>query len=387
MGNFSDSLLIGKDTNGKRILLRRCNSNLCHINKYRNCLNSEINQGKELDHPNLPQYLDLCKDEEGEYVAFKYVPAIPLFNALLENSYNLNNKKESTYVVNQIIDAVQYMHQNGILHLNISPCSIYITKGKNKVTLFNPLSYYIINDISYATFNGLYSDPNLFNDENQPDEKNDIYSIGKIIEYIYSYSNETPWTRYIVYKATNTDSSKRYSNIEELKKDFNRKEYADIITYSLKIVALIILLFFFYLGFKGESISQESIKFREETNLRHKTNADNGELMKNSLANEIDSIINSTSKNSTANNDQERIFKKEFRKEAIKIINKIYSKDMMGTTAEKFQEASIKHFSELDILQKKMALKYNISTTYSTSLANQVIEELTESRLKDLKKN
>ncbi len=383
MGNFSDSLLIINDKDGKRLFLRRCNSNLYSIKEYRHCINNEIKLGKELNHRNLPHYEGLHSDESGEYVAFSYSTAIPLYKALLETSFNINNKKESSYIVNQIIDAVAYMHENGTLHLNINPATVYVRKGNHIVTLFNPLSSYICKDISYCTFSGIYSDPALFNENNVPNEKNDIYSIGKIIEYIYSYSNVTPWIRHIINKATNADQSKRYANIHELRKDFKRTNIADIASIAIKVFAILALLFIGYIALKDEAERKENYEFREETNRRHKTEQKAREQVSAITTTEIDTI---SSLKNLPKDEVEKIFKDEFKKDAVKAINAIYTKEMLNATPEKFQQVSLKQFSKLDMIQKKLAVKYNLNFSYTTKLSKEVIDEVTQIRLKELKK-
>ena len=184
-------------------------------------------------------------------------------------------------------------------------------------------------------------------------------------------------------KATNADQSKRYANIHELRKDFKRTNIADIASIAIKVFAILALLSIGYIALKDEAERKENYEFREETNRRHKTEQKAREQVNAITTTEIDTI---SSLKNLPKDEVEKIFKDEFKKDAVKAINAIYTKEMLNATPEKFQQVSLKQFSKLDMIQKKLAVKYNLNFSYTTKLSKEVIDEVTQIRLKELKK-
>ena len=86
-------------------------------------------------HPNLLNYISLQKDEQGWYITFEYTPAAPLNRALLDGVLQINTVTEFKQIMNQLMDAVAYLHSRNICHLDLCPGNIFITKGTHDVVL------------------------------------------------------------------------------------------------------------------------------------------------------------------------------------------------------------------------------------------------------------
>ena len=141
-----------------------------------------------------------------------------------------------------------------------------------------------------------------------------------------------------------------------------------------------------YTALKDDADEKENYIFREQTRHSHeiiskqKENTSIDTISTKIIPADSLSVIDEKTRIKA-----EQIFKKEFRKEAEKIINKIYSADLMNSSPDVFQKASIDGSTQLDKIQQDMALKYNMDIAYSTRLSSEVIDELTKERMQKMR--
>ena len=86
-------------------------------------------------------------------------------------------------------------------------------------------TYHIL--LLFFIFKEKYAAPELFKENTVPTLACDIYSLGKVMEYLYSYSHLSPGIRHVIFKATHPEPTKRYTNVEEMKKAFGASRYID----------------------------------------------------------------------------------------------------------------------------------------------------------------
>lgn len=86
-------------------------------------------------HPNIASVNDLFQQNGTAYMVMNYFDGISLEKYLIENGGRLSFDRVNS-LLNPILEALQLMHEEGILHLDISPQAILIDRA-NKVLLIN----------------------------------------------------------------------------------------------------------------------------------------------------------------------------------------------------------------------------------------------------------
>ena len=82
----------------------------------------------------------------------------------------------------------------------------------------------------------------------------------------------------------------------------------------------------------------------------------------------------------------EEIFRKQFEKEADRILSKVYDAEHMGASEKNFMASSQKVFAELMELQQKLSNEANISNEKGQLIATQIIDKITEAKKKTVQK-
>ena len=397
---ITESIITGTGNNKQRLFIKRPLKEFIGIAAYRKAFADEAEIGLGCIHPHLLRYVGLEEDEQGEYMALEYTPSLPLNRALVEDSLDIHSEKEAKFLMMQLFDAVEYLHGKGICHLNIRPENIYITRKAHDVKLANPAWTYLHCQPSFFLIKEKYTAPELFEEENPINYTAcDIYSLGKVMEYLFSFCNLSAGIRRVIRKATQKAPEKRYATIAEMRKALQQTTSIDMGFTLAKIAAAALFLGLVYYGFKDEPASEESIQFAQETSANRKelppsNKAEDTHESYYVIPTPSDSVAR-ISQSQQAERDQqskeyqqttERLFKKELRKRAEKIIANIYTPQNMSLDDKDFQLQSLGQFNELDKIQRELAEQFNLDPILATRLSSDVISELTQENMKKLRK-
>ncbi len=142
-----------------------------------------------------------------------------------------NNLNESSKVtlISQIMDVMSEVHSRNIVHRDLSPTNIFVVGGLVKIADFGlgkDLNIFSSHQTMTTAAVGQYwyCAPEQFMLLKDGDKRSDIYSLGRIINFIMNGSplNVAHQFRSIAEKATNENSIYRYDDAEQMKAHLER---------------------------------------------------------------------------------------------------------------------------------------------------------------------
>lgn len=177
-------------------------------------LRREFNIGIHLKHPNIVSYFFLHdRTEEGLVIEMEFIDGKTL-KQFIEGSTNKN--KNGAKIISGILQALNYLHSKEIFHLDLKPENIMISNLDGKVKLIDFSHSSTSTHIKSWGSSTNYSAPELH--DQKCSAKSDIFSLGKIIEYLQK-NEALPKTRLwnaVVKKCTQNNERDRFQNISEI---------------------------------------------------------------------------------------------------------------------------------------------------------------------------
>lgn len=148
------------------------------------------------------------------------------YNHIMGNNLSESNKK--TYI-KQILNIMKAVHQRDIIHRDLSPNNILIIDGVLKISDFGlgkDLNMFNSHQTIYTNSLGQYSycAPEQFTMLKDGDKRSDVYSLGRIINFILTKdpNNDHHFLRAVSEKSTSHNAVFRFADATELLKSVER---------------------------------------------------------------------------------------------------------------------------------------------------------------------
>lgn len=162
---------------GKLHFMKRLKPELRTDPRYVSALQKEFETGYRLDHPHLVRYVSKGDD----YLLTEYVDGITLGTFVAENPDYFKSVRNTNKFLTQLLDVVGYLHQHQVIHLDLKPSNILMTRIGHDVKLADLGYCYTDTYTDTMGRTDKYAAPEQINGE-QVDARTDIYAIGKILE-------------------------------------------------------------------------------------------------------------------------------------------------------------------------------------------------------------
>jgi len=195
---------------------------------YMNLFRKEFALGIELEHPNIVRYFDYGEDEKGPFIKMDFVDgeSLELFAAKHPDFYN--SKKNRQQLLDELLDAMAYLHGKQMLHLDLKPGNILITNKGHHVKLIDMGFGWAEGFLQEGGFSRDYSAPEqLASRHNLICPATDIYALGKIMQQ-YHLAKDS-----VVKRCLKEDPKERFQSIDALKKVLRPKRWPLLVIAAL----------------------------------------------------------------------------------------------------------------------------------------------------------
>lgn len=215
----------------------------------------ELSIGRQ--HPNVVNVFTFEESTVvGPGIVMEYVDGRTLTAFLAENPSLAMRRR----VFEQLLQAVAYIHRSGIVHNDIKPENILVTRADNDVRL---IDFGLADDDAHYLARTLgctpaYASPELLMQEKDIDARSDIYSLGMVMKELFGgrYSR-------MAGRCLCAQREKRYANAEQLLTAFrHRNRPLRILAVCLSVSVLLLLVLYnslLAIENKQEIIRQETV--------------------------------------------------------------------------------------------------------------------------------
>lgn len=210
-------LTTGKD-GGQDVLLVSLKEAYQSKPQYQRALKKEFDRCKDFDHQHLLKFLAM-KDVEGlgTCIEMEWEDSRSLLEYLDEG----HSEDEKKRVVGQIASALEYLHENGMVHGALDPAFIFITKKTDEVKVLN-LRLRYADTMSMPNSSLRFIAPEAKDGTVTLDARADVYSLGMIVK---TMNLGTEYDQ-VVNGSCSFGRSERYASIEDLMEAFEHHRYS-----------------------------------------------------------------------------------------------------------------------------------------------------------------
>ena len=312
---------------------------------------------------------------------------------------------QKDFLENTVKDLLQLtitLNEKGIQQVCFAPTNVFVRRNDNSVRLllhgspFHRLSAY---DTLYEGIEE-YIAPEVLRGE-APTDRSDVYGLGKFIDYLNASSGMPIYLKSIIKKATSEDPEARYATVSDFRKALSQRKAAfkSAITSLCAIaIALILVGLFFtltpdtevveFIKPVEEPISEELLDEGFDPTTELGAAADSATIakaIKDYQMKDSDKIDEKKIREFEAKG--EAIFRKQFTKEAERILSGVYNGRTMEGGQKAFEAASSKAMEELVEKQIELGENSSLSKEKSTNIATQIIEQITERKKAEMDKS
>lgn len=205
--------------------------------RYQSLLEKEFDIAIQLSHQNVVQTVTFEDIPQlGLCIVQEFIDGVTWNDFFSKNNIS---KKETFRILGELCDALTYIHNKQIVHRDIKPNNILITRDGHHVKLIDfgladKDDFDILKEPAGTT---AFASPEQ-QKRNKIDNRSDIYALGKIIQDI---SYQSFKIKRITKKCLEEKPEKRFSSALEVKKKLNSK--TDII---ILIITLLLIIFTFF---------------------------------------------------------------------------------------------------------------------------------------------
>lgn len=219
---------------GQTYFKKQLRPELANEEAYHYAFKKEFEVGHQFESTILPHYYSLHEEADETYMLIEYIEGVTLQQKLEAEPDYFRKTQTLRDFLSELTEGVSQIHRRHIVHADLQPNNIMLTRIDGSLRIID-LGYCYTDSFQGTQGRTLgFSAPEI-----SLDVRSDVYSVGRIIQYIEEAGNQSihPWLRHVAKKCTNESPSMRYQNIDEVK---HAIEYLPLIyRKSTHIIALL----------------------------------------------------------------------------------------------------------------------------------------------------
>lgn len=200
---------------GKQHFVKRLKPEYAGDPRYKSMLQKEFETGYSLEHPNLVIYRQMGDD----FIITDYVDGERLSDFITSHADYFKEKSNRDKIINQLLSVTEYLHSHQVLHLDLKPDNIIITRIGHDLKLVDLGFSYTDTFPDTPGYTRSFAAPEQMNNTGVVDERTDIFALGKIMALI-PFGNEL---KPIVERCTQVEPEKRYQTVGDIRKALNKR--------------------------------------------------------------------------------------------------------------------------------------------------------------------
>ena len=325
----------------------------------------------------------LLELEQGQYQTLEQV--------LADNPAIVAKSGFIDHVVDGLLEIAEELHQKSLFHLCFSPQNVLLRKGDEKPMLL----------LHASAFSSSVAASHLFVDMEHflaPEvlagqavtAASDVYSLGKLIDWLYQHGAITYEYKRVVKKAIQEDPAKRYASTQDMRaalKSLRGAKHSVVSFIAAVAVVLLCLFLYFELVPQADNIEfVEGVPAEPEVSLLDDGNFDperDNDLWSDSDSVEVDTLGERMAMEAYMQKAEE-IFRKRFTREADQILSRVYNNENMNANEKTFMANTNAMHADLVKLQTELTEQTGISSDKASRIAMEVIDHLTLEKQKGL---
>ena len=277
---YGNSRVFVANFNGKKVIVKALKEECANDAACRASLRQEYETTSMLDNKYIRKALDFVQIEGlGDCIIFEYIEGKSLAEHVRVGTLS---EKQVKSILTEVCDGLNYLHRNGIVHSNLNPENIVVTAADLRPKLIDlgiPETKQdadrelLIKEMEFVA-------PEIIKGEDI-DSRADIYSIGKIMEFI-GQRNITKQFHSVATHCTQFSKEQRFDTISDVRSAIAKGPSLVKIIIILAILALVGGLAYVFVPKIKANVEKErekrvSVEFDREV---EKINGRSGELCK-----------------------------------------------------------------------------------------------------------
>jgi len=363
--------------------------------KFSRCILADCDAVRDISHKGQLHFTP-NEGDDGVYAVAVEVGNFQTLEQLINDDPAIVARNEFIFsTIHDLFDIVSDFHEKEIYYVCFAPNNILTRKSDNAVRLLFHGSFYSKLDQD-TLYDGVerFVAPEVFSG-NPVDARTDVYSLGKLILWLYESSGLPFELKKVIEKAISENPEDRYANVEVFRKAINRVRSArrTAVTAGVAVmIALVIVGLFFYLLPSPDAV--EYVKPVEEPIPDEMLDEDMDALLgigadadSATIAHIVelqrhknDSLGVGEAKLREYNAKAEAIFRKQFAKAADEILSEVYNTNQMNGSEKDFATKSRVMTEKLAKKQAELMKSTTLSADRANGIASKIIEQLTEKK-------
>lgn len=199
---------------GKWHFLKRLRPEYANDPRYVAAMEKEFETAYRLDHPSLPRYMEHGHD----YILMEFIDGTALTDFLDEHPEVFEEEASLHTFCLQLLQALQYLHAHQILHLDLKPDNILMTRIGHEVRLVDFGFCYTDSNPFTTGHTTQFAAPEQLEEggEKSFTPATDLYTFGRVLQFISATTSLPPLYRKVMDKCLAQRPSMRYQSAQEV---------------------------------------------------------------------------------------------------------------------------------------------------------------------------